>query len=158
MLWANSHLINKIRDLPTKIKVSAGFFNAKAATIAYKLEFGGIYAVSPEYKQRAKAKGITLGDRIRIPARAFLLNAFQQFLKLNTYYIVLRMYFKDFSFNKYNLDTMGKALQNNIEEEFGAHHYLPNSPHTIAIKGHNDVLIDTGWLLSQVEHRNEYII
>lgn len=134
-------------------EVNAGFIKPENAKIAIKLEFGGIFSVSDEYKQRATNKGIELGDYIEIPPRPFMQYTFDDYSKNWSNQIKTDMIEYNYNMKKV-LDNQGKRMKSEIQNTMLDHSaYEDNGIITQKIKGKNTPLLDTGHLINSVEYK-----
>jgi len=149
--------LNKLSDSIDKIgkkTLSVGLLTSKIATYAAKQEYGGVYPVEDEYRARAEAKGIKLGDTISIPSRPFMRYSFEKHHKEWT-----ALFNKAFVKTK-NIDTslkiVGEQVKANIQHYIINPLELPepvaNSWQTIAIKEKDTILRDSGEMLNSVNY------
>jgi RNase H-fold protein (predicted Holliday junction resolvase) len=143
--------VKDLQDKLNKTTLEVGFLDSKQATIAAKNEYGGVYKVDEEYKERAKNKGVNIGDTITIPPRPFMhmtfdnnnnkwIDSFKKLLVKNEYDV-----------NK-SLKTLGVIMQTDIQNTIRDGNFVENSARTVAIKGFNKPLIDSGDMLQSVTY------
>ena len=143
-------LIKKIANQKQE-SLLVGFLTSEQATIAAKNEFGGVYPASTDYKDRAKAKGITVGDTVSIPPRPFMRTTFER--EHNNWTEKTAKLLKKTDDSNKTLQLMGFVVRDDIKATIidANSLFLPNSPKTIAIKNKNTVLRDSGEMLNSVE-------
>ena len=144
-----NNFIEKIQS--SKKTLNVGFLNKKNAIIAAKNEYGGTFKTDDAYKKRGAEKGISVPDEITIPARPFMQNTAT---KQKNKWIKLLI-----DTNKQNgldieksLNLLGLKAKSDIQETIEVGDFAPNSARTIAIKGKDTPLIDTGEILKSISH------
>jgi hypothetical protein len=138
----------KIKETPKNaIELRVGFLTSEYAEIAKKNEYGGIYPVSPEYRARAKSKGILLGKNISIIPRPFMqqsINNHKQEWK-KTLNSLLKKDKPEIA-----LEKLGRLIEANIKDTIVSGVFQENPEHIAQIKGRNKPLIDSGGMLEAV--------
>lgn len=134
-------LVDKI--LASKNKLTIGFLDAKQAQIAAKMEYGGDYPVTDEYKARGEAKGFKMPKFIGIPARPFMQNTVTN--KKSEWAKVAILTTKNNGGDiEQSLNLVGRRARNDILATIEEGEFIPNSQRTIEIKDKESPLIDTG--------------
>jgi len=139
--------VRNLREGKTKLKV--GFLNKETAEVAIKNEFGGVFTVDEDYKNRAKSKGVNVSNYISIPPRPFMLNTINNhsrewsplFAKIVTKY--------DYDINK-SLYALGEIIKSQVQSSIRDGSYTSNSANTVKIKGFDKPLIDGGNMLRSI--------
>ena len=150
--------VTNLKKLADKIKnqknliLHVGFLDAKHAEIATKLEFGGIYPVEQEYKDRALAKGIHLGNTIDIPPRPFMQVTVTE--QKDIWKQKLAKLIKKTLDGKQSLNILGEIVKSDIQATMINANSLfqANSLRTQAIKEKDTVLRDTGDLMNSINY------
>lgn len=142
----------KIKSLSNKnIIVKAGFFESNIADIARKNEFGGLYAVSGEYKSKALEKGVKLNDFIHIIPRPFMQETKMVNGKKWNKFLLNLLRIETVSSA---LDKIGNIMKNDIQNTIYNNDFARNPKHIAKIKnGDNKPLIDTGKMVNSVEYK-----
>ncbi len=145
-----SKLKDKINKTPKNtVTLKVGFLNAKMAKIAQQNEYGGVYPVSPEYKARAKAKGVNLGDTIKIIPRPFMHTTIEK--NKNKWQTGIKELLKKED-TIVALGKLGEQMIGDIQDTISNNDFERNPPKIAKIKGRNKPLIDTGEMLQQVAY------
>lgn len=146
---------DKLKEFLKNIKnksnttLNVGFLTPEIAKIAIKNEFGGIFPIDNEYKLRAKAKGINLGDKIAIPARPFMQQTIDNNSKTWGKLISKLLPENELDIKK-TFNQLGQVITNNITETIEEDDFIANSARTIVIKGTSTPLVDTGNMAKSV--------
>lgn len=144
------NLKQKVEDLSkNNMVLKVGFLDAKIANIAQKNEYGGIYKVDPEYKNRALKKGVHLGDDIAIIPRPFMQTTVDK--NKNKWKEILNNLLKNKTPDK-ALGTLGEVIKADIQYTISNNDFEKNPPHIAQIKGRNKPLIDTGKMRNKVDY------
>lgn len=144
------NLKQKVKDLSkNNMVLKVGFLDAKNANIAQKNEYGGVYTVDPEYKNRALQKGIYLGGSITIIPRPFMRTTVDK--NKNKWVEILNNLLKNKTPDK-ALATLGKVIKSDIQYTISNNDFRENPPHIAEIKGRNKPLIDTGEMRNKVDY------
>jgi hypothetical protein len=141
--------IQKISKNNVVLKV--GFLNPEMAQVAIKNEFGGIYPVSPEYKERAKDKGIHLGDTIKIIPRPFMRITVDK-NKENWRKALKELLYSYRADPVVSLNILGEYMVKDIQSTIMNNDFEENPAHIAKIKGMNKPLIDSGDMLNSVSY------
>jgi hypothetical protein len=140
--------IKKIQN--SKKNLNVGFLNPNNAIVAAKNEYGGVYPTEQEYKDRASKKGITLPDEISIPPRPFMQTTF-----VNNENKWGKLFTNAALENNWNIENslniLGSQIRLDIRDTIENGSFEKNSPRTIAIKGSEHPLIDTGEMSKSVD-------
>jgi phage gpG-like protein len=128
--------INKIAKEKNKTLL-VGFLNSTQAKIASKNEFGGIYSVDDEYRNKALAKGVHLGATISIPPRPFMGLTFND--KKDEWAKKLTQLMKKTLNADQSLQMLGEIVKSDIQK--------------VAIKEKYSVLRDTGEMRNSIEYK-----
>ena len=144
-----NNFISKIQS--SKKTLNIGFLDSKNAIIAAKNEYGGLFETSQEYKERSSKNGVSVPNKINIPSRPFMQNtATKQKSKWSK---LLVETLKNNSVNVENaLNILGDQAKSDIQETIEEGDFTPNSLRTVAIKGKDTPLIDTGEMLKSVDY------
>ncbi len=127
-----------------------GLLTSEQATIAAQQEFGGTYAVSEDYKIRAKAKGIDLPDQLNIPARPFMQVTFDK--EKDNWGKKFNQLFTKSNDVEQSLRILGNIVKTDIQKTITNANALfqENSARTIKIKEKDTVLRDSGEMLNSI--------
>lgn len=176
--------INKIKGLTEfiqtakniKAKLHVGFLSEDIAHIARINEFGAVMTVTPAMRKFFIANWIEngkdpekkffpkIGSTINIPARPFFRTAIEK-NKKNWGKQLASIVQKQLSAQAERkidnklvqnvLDVMGFVIEGQIQESISNGEWERNAPFTIAKKGKDTPLIDTGRMLKSVGHKVE---
>jgi hypothetical protein len=143
-----NNFIEKIQS--SKKTLNVGFLNSKNAIIAAKNEYGGTFATDNVYKKRGAEKGITVPDKITIPPRPFMQNTATK--QKGKWAKLLVETSKQNGLDIENsLNIVGLQAKADIRETIEEGDFTPNSDKTIAIKGKDTPLIDTGEMANSID-------
>ena len=144
-----SKLIESIKQ--SKKQLNVGFLNEKNAIIATKNEYGGTFATDKAYKERGEAKGITVPDQITIPARPFMQMTFNN--NQTKWAKILSTTLKNNNLNvDLALNYVGDFAKADIRDTIEHGNFVENSARTIAIKGNDHPLIDSGEMMNSIDY------
>lgn len=143
--------IKQLQEQMGHTTLEVGFFDSKQATIAAKNEFGGLYEVSEEYKERALKKGIHVGDYINIPPRPFMHDTVRKRSKNWGITLCKAMRVTNFDVPK-AMRLLGQQMEGDVKDVITEGDFTTNSPRTAEIKGFNKPLVDTGSMLTSVTY------
>lgn len=142
--------LNKLKDKLKTYTLEVGFLTPESAEVASQNEFGGKYPVTQEYRARAEAKGIKLGNTITIPARPFMQRTFIR--ERDNWANKLKALYKKNHNVEESLRIMGNVVKTDIQKTISDANNLfrENSERTIKIKEKNSVLRDSGDMFNSV--------
>ena len=134
-----------------KAELNVGFLDSEQAKIAIKNEFGGVFPISDEYRARAKAKGIILGNTIAIPSRPFMQRTVDE--NTNKWGKVIQKISPQLEFDLTKvLNTLGQVVVDDIAETIEMGEFVANSARTIAIKQRGKPLVDSGDMVNNINY------
>ena len=143
-----NNIKKKIQEIPKNTaELKVGFLTAEYAQIAKQNEYGGVYPVSTEYKARALAKGVKLGDTINIIPRPFMKQTINNQGK-NWGKTLKSLLEKDKPIIA--LEKLGRLIEADIKETISNGNFKDNPIKIQKIKGRNQPLIDSGGMLNAV--------
>ena len=158
--------IERVRSkLNTKrLKLTTGYnYNNPMVDIAVIQEYGATITVTERMRKFFMALGfenspddmqkyfVKVGKQIKIPARAFMHQAFAEFH--NIWKKQLRQLYVDNNFDQRKaLNQMGAIIRSDIQYMISYGDYAPNAPMTLAFKSGNQPLVNTGKLGRDIDY------
>ncbi len=146
-----SNLKKKVAEFKKVLILKVGFIDPEMAKIAMKNEYGGVYPVSPEYKARAQAAGVDLGDTITIIPRPFMQTTIDS--QQNKWQNVIENLFKKNEASK-AIAMLGEVIKADIQYTISNNDFERNPAHIAKIKGRDRPfpLVDTGKMRNSVQY------
>lgn len=141
--------LNKNSKIKSNI-LNVGFLSPDMAQIAMKNEYGGYHDVSSEYADRALAKGIKLGESIKIIPRPFMQQTVNVFK--NEWGKQLSNIMHDTPNVIESLDGLGQIIKTQIQYTIQDGDFEENPSFVQEIKDNDTPLIDSGKMLDSVDY------
>lgn len=149
--------LKKIAEQTENAHVEAGFTDPQYAEEAYKNEYGGIYKVDDDWKERAKAynlrapkhKKIKIPEYWNITARPFMLDAMHANSKKWGDVLKGAVVATKYNISK-ALGILGTQMQKDIQDQIRNGDYEETHGPFAEVKGNKKPLVDTGGMLGAV--------
>ncbi len=149
--------LKKIVEQTESAHVDAGFTDPKYAEEAYKNEYGGIYKVDEDWKERARAYNLRApkNKKIRIPEywnitpRPFMLDAMHANSKNWGEVLKSAVIATKYDIKK-SLGILGAQMQKDIQNQIIHGEYEETHGPFAAVKGNKKPLVDKGGMLGAV--------